>query len=326
MAHEIDLSKYEVRTDLLIESLNDSRLGKIDTKTRNIDDICVTEIIISDENSKYCNKKPGKYITITFEDVTDSTNQDKVEKVFTKELTNFLKYMNITSNAKTLVIGLGNAQSTPDSLGPKVADSIIITKHLFDIDGIDVLEGYRNVSCFKPSVLALTGIETKDSITGIIKQTKPDFTIIIDALASSSIDRVNKTIQLTDSGIFPGSGVGNSRGELSINTLGIPVLAIGIPTVVDAVTIVSDTINYLMKKFSYSKKNINNAKNKLRPVTAINYLKEPNTSLTNEDKKRLLGEIGGLSDEEMRQLIFEVLTPIGYNMMVTPKEVDFLIE
>lgn len=326
MAHEIDLSKYEVRTDLLIESLNDSRLGKIDTKTRNIDDICVTEIIISDENSKYCNKKPGKYITITFEDVTDSTNQDKVEKVFTKELTNFLKYMNITSNAKTLVIGLGNAQSTPDSLGPKVADSIIITKHLFDIDGIDVLEGYRNVSCFKPSVLALTGIETKDSITGIIKQTRPDFTIIIDALASSSIDRVNKTIQLTDSGIFPGSGVGNSRGELSINTLGIPVLAIGIPTVVDAVTIVSDTINYLMKKFSYSKKNINNAKNKLRPVTAINYLKEPNTSLTNEDKKRLLGEIGGLSDEEMRQLIFEVLTPIGYNMMVTPKEVDFLIE
>ena len=298
MAHEIDLSKYEVRTDLLIESLNDSRLGKIDTKTRNIDDICVTEIIISDENSKYCNKKPGKYITITFEDVTDSTNQDKVEKVFTKELTNFLKYMNITSNAKCLVIGLGNAQSTPDSLGPKVADSIIITKHLFDIDGIDVLEGYRNVSCFKPSVLALTGIETKDSITGIIKQTRPDFTIIIDALASSSIDRVNKTIQLTDSGIFPGSGVGNSRGELSINTLSIPVLAIGIPTVVD----------------------------KLRPVTAINYLKEPNTSLTNEDKKRLLGEVGKLSDEEMRQLIFEVLTPIGYNMMVTPKEVDFLIE
>ena len=84
MAHEIDLSKYEVRTDLLIESFNDSRLGKIDTKTRNIDDICVTEIIISDDNSKYCNKKPGKYITITFEDVTDSTNQDKVEKVFTK--------------------------------------------------------------------------------------------------------------------------------------------------------------------------------------------------------------------------------------------------
>ena len=108
--------------------------------------------------------------------------------------------------------------------------------------------------------------------------------------------------------------------------MSIPVLAIGIPTVVDAVTIVSDTINYLMKKFSYSKKNINNAKNKLRPVTAINYLKEPNTSLTNEDKKRLLGEVGKLSDEEMRQLIFEVLTPIGYNMMVTPKEVDFLIE
>lgn len=326
MSHEIDLSKYEVRTDLIIESLDESNVEGLETSTRNIDDILISEITLSKQNSKYCNKKPGKYITISFEDVTDSTNQEKVEKAFVSELVRFLDYMHIKTSDKCLIIGLGNSASTPDSLGPKVVDSILVTKHLFDIDGIDVLEGYRNVSCFKPSVLALTGIETKDSIKGIINETKPDFVIIIDALASSSIDRVNKTIQLTDSGIFPGSGVGNNRGELSINTLEVPVIAIGIPTVVDAVTIVSDTINFLMKKISYNKKNITNVKNKLRPVTAINYLKEANNALTEDDRKKLLGEVGKLTDDEMRQLIFEVLTPIGYNMMVTPKEVDFLIE
>ena len=234
--------------------------------------------------------------------------------------------MNILDNDKVLVVGLGNSNSTPDCLGPKVIDSLIITKHLFDLDGIDVLDGYRNVSAIKPGVLALTGIETKEIITGVINRIKPDFLIIIDALASSSISRVNKTIQFTDAGIFPGSGIGNNRGELSRSTLGIPVIAIGVPTVVDAVTIVSDTINYMMKKFSYSKNNINNDKDKLKSSFQINYLDNNISELSSNDKKKILGEIGGLSDNEIKQLIFEVLTPIGYNMMVTPKEVDFIVD
>ena len=326
MFHEIDLSKYEVRTDLVIESINEKNIKGVDINKTVKDNIIIDEITISKSAEKYCNKKKGKYITISFDDVTDITNQKKVEQVFREELNKFLNYMNILDTDKCLVVGLGNSNSTPDSLGPKVIDSIIITKHLFDLDGIDVLDGYRNVSCFKPSVLALTGIETKDLIKGVIKQTNPDFVIVIDALASSSVSRVNKTIQFTDAGIFPGSGIGNSRGELSYSTLGIPVIAIGVPTVVDAVTIVSDTINYLMKKFSYSKKTFNNAKNKLKPVTTINYLDDDEDVLSIKDRKKLLGEIGNLSDEEIKQLIFEVLTPIGYNMMVTPKEVDFLIE
>ena len=106
--------------------------------------------------------------------------------------------------------------------------------------------------------------------------------------------------------------------------MGVPVIALGIPTVVDAVTIVSDTINYIIKKFSYSKQNID--KDKLKPVTSINYLKDNVEELNSLDRKKLLGEIGILSDSEIKQLIFEVLTPIGYNMMVTPKEVDFVID
>lgn len=326
MSHEIDLSKYSVRTDLIIESDIDQLTEGI-TKSQVVnEDITIDDITISKKAEEYCNKKKGRYITISFNDITDIENSKKVEKVLSDELKKLLMHMNILSSDKCLIIGLGNANSTPDSLGPKVSENIIVTKHLFDLEDVSVLDGYRNVSTFKPSVLALTGIETKDTIKGIISQTSPDFVIIVDALASSSISRVNKTIQLTDAGIFPGSGVGNNRGELSRDTLGIPVIAIGVPTVVDAVTIVSDTISYLMKKFSYSKKNFNSSVNKLKPVTSINYLKDNDDFLTPKEKKKLLGEIGMLNDDEIKQLIFEVLTPIGYNMMVTPKEVDFLID
>ena len=326
MSHEIDLSKYSVRTDLIIESDIDQLTEGI-TKSQVVnEDITIDDITISKKAEEYCNKKKGRYITISFNDITDIENSKKVEKVLSDELKKLLMNMNILSSDKCLIIGLGNANSTPDSLGPKVSENIIVTKHLFDLEDVSVLDGYRNVSTFKPSVLALTGIETKDTIKGIISQTSPDFVIIVDALASSSISRVNKTIQLTDAGIFPGSGVGNNRGELSRDTLGIPVIAIGVPTVVDAVTIVSDTISYLMKKFSYSKKNFNSSVNKLKPVTSINYLKDNDDFLTTKEKKKLLGEIGMLNDDEIKQLIFEVLTPIGYNMMVTPKEVDFLID
>ena len=145
----------------------------------------------------------------------------------------------------------------------------------------------------------------------------------IDALASSSMERVNKTIQITDSGIHPGSGVYNNRKELSYETLHIPVISIGIPTVIEAFVLVSDTIGYLLKHFSYNKENYQ--KNKLIPVTMRNYL-EHDINLTEEEKTKLLGEIGTLSEEEVKELIFEVLTPIGYNMMITPKEIDFVIE
>ena len=326
MSHEIDLSKYNIRTDLIIESINDKAAKEIKKDKRVYDDVLVEEIQITKETEKYCDKKIGKYITISFDDVTDSSNGKKLTDVLSTELKRFLKYMNILKSDKCLVIGLGNSSSTPDSLGPKVVDDVLVTRHLFELDGVSVLYGYRNVSCIKPSVLALTGIETKDIILGTVQNTKPDFVIVIDALASSSISRVNKTIQITDAGISPGSGIGNKREEISHKSLGVPVIAIGIPTVVDAVTIVSDTINYLMKRISYSKKNIDNQSNKLKPVTSINYLKSNLVELTSNEKKKLLGEIGGLTDDELKQLIFEVLTPVGYNMMVTPKEIDFVIE
>lgn len=322
---EFDLKNYKVRTDLIVESIDTDNTKDIDKTEREIDDIKVTDITVK-KDLESLNKKRGKYITISFDDITDTNNRRRVEEVVINELLNLMKFNKISTNDSCLVIGLGNYKSTPDSLGPKVISDLVVTRHLYLIDELRVEEGYREVSGFIPGVMGTTGIEAHNIISGLVKEIKPKFIIAIDALASSSIDRVNKTIQMTDTGINPGSGVGNSRKEISKNTLGIPVIAIGIPTVVDAVTIVSDTLKYLLKKFSYNKENINNHANKLKPVTSINYLKDDIKDLSSEDKERILGFLGNLSEEEMHQLIFEVLSPIGYNLMVTPKEIDFVID
>jgi spore protease len=327
MKKEIDLNRYTVRTDLAIEAIEGVKTQDgIVSKIEEVDNIKVTTVDVLADGIKLLNKKKGKYITIEFEDVTDTNNKEQVKDIFAKELRKLLKHSKIKENDTCLIVGLGNNKSTPDSLGPLSIEKIIVTRHLFELASVD--EGFRSVSAFSPGVMGQTGIETSEVIFGIVKNSKPDFIIVIDALASSSLSRINRTIQMTDSGIHPGSGVGNSRREISNEIFGIPVIAIGIPTVVDAVTIVSDTINYMIRKFAYHKENIDNPVNKLIPNISLDYIKDEKDikELSKEDRQNLMGIIGTLSDDEIRQLIYEVLSPIGYNLMVTPKEVDFLIE
>lgn len=319
MGKEINMSKYQIRTDLVVEKISEDE--KINQKIKYEKGIKITDISLKDDVLKDVDKKNGNYITIEYKDITDSKNASDVKKVFIKELKLIIKKNNIKDDDKALIIGLGNSRSTPDSLGPLVINDILVTSYLHELEGLD--DGYRNVSAFNPGVMGETGIETSDLIKGIIEVSKPNFLIVIDALASSSIDRLNKTIQMTDTGIHPGSGVGNKRKEISYDTLGIPVIAIGVPTVVDAVTIVTDTINYMYKHISYLKKNINNPTSKL--AIGNNYLDEE-VDEQEINKKDLFGLIGDLEEIEFRKLIFDVLTPIGYNLMVTTKEIDFLIE
>lgn len=322
MGHEIDLGKYKTRTDLAIEAMVGSSLEGITQKSKEINGIKITDVTVDEQGSKTINKKPGNYITIEFEDVTDYENGKKVEQVFSSQLQYMLSKMNISKQASCLVIGLGNPKSTPDALGPLAIDDILVTNHLFQLGEVEA--GFRPVAAFTPGVMGQTGLETSDMILGVVNTFKPDFVIVIDALASQSVERVNRTIQMTDSGIHPGSGIGNSRKEISKDTLHIPVLAIGIPTVVDAVTIVSDTIKYMHKHYSYSRANLHNPSNRLM-TSSPNYLKKE-VKVDENDKKTLLGIVGTLKEGEIKQLLFEVLTPIGYNLMVTPKEVDFVIE
>lgn len=321
MKHTIDLAKYQIRTDLAIESLTNN--SDIETEVLENNNIKTTRTFLSQELASKIDKKEGNYVTIEFDDITDSENTTNVENTLIYEIEHLLDKLKIKENAKALIIGLGNENSTPDSLGPKTIDNILVTRHLFMIG--DVEEGYRETSAIKPGVTGTTGIETSDLIESVIKQVKPDFAIVIDALASKSLNHINKTIQLSDTGIHPGSGIGNKRKEISNDTVKIPVIAIGIPTVVDAVTIVSDTINYMHKYYAFHKKFSKNPMSNLTIASSVNYLKNEVT-VTEEDKQNLLGLIGNFDEEEVKELVTEVLSPIGYNLMVTTKEIDFIIE
>lgn len=304
--NNIDLGKYKLRTDLIIEN------NTISHQKETIDGIDLT-----------ISKQDGNYITISFEDITNYEAREKVGKILEKTLKQIIKDNNMKEDDECLIIGLGNIKSTPDSLGVKVINDILITKHLFKYG--NVKEGIRKVSSFTPGVMANTGLESSNIIKAIINEEKPKFVIVIDALASLSIDRINKTIQITDSGIHPGSGIGNNRKEISKKTIGIPVIAIGVPTVVSSTTIVYDTIEYLFKHISYIKEH--ESTNKLTFTKSKNYKKEiKDKKLTPEEENTLLGLFGSLNNLEKRSLINEVLTDINLDLIVTPSEIDFLID
>lgn len=320
--HEVDLSKYRLRTDLIVEHL--SNFKEYEKHEELYKDIIIETITLDKDSAKLVSKKEGIYKTIYFEDVTDETNFNNLLSATIKALKNLLNSINIKDSSSCLIVGLGNRKATPDALGPLTVDSIKITRQIVEL-GLPLDNKYRVISSLVPGVMGTTGIETKEIIEGVIEKTKPDFLIVIDALAASSLERINKTIQITDTGIHPGSGLLNNRFEISKETLGIPVIAIGIPTVVDATTIVSNTINYIFRHFSYEKENINNSKLKLVPPNSRGY-KSHDKTLNREEREEVMGLIGNLSEDEIKTLITEVLTPLGYNLLVTPKEIDFVIE
>ncbi len=321
MNHEIDLKNYSLRTDLTIDSIESSNsLKGVYQQINKVDNITITDVELFKNNA--LDKKEGYYITIEFDDVTDKDNYNKVNKVLTNEISKLLQKINIKEDDTCLIVGLGNEKSTPDALGPQVVNQSLVTNHIYEIGRLS--SGFRRVCAISPGVKGQTGIETSIIIKSVVEKIKPDFVIVIDSLASQSIERVNKTIQITNTGIHPGSGIGNSRREISKEVLNIPVIAIGIPTVVDATVIVADTINYMYKHYAFMKEYQHKPSSKLT-FNNVNYLNK-NIKFNPTDKKQLLGLIGMLDEEEVKKLISEVLTPIGYNMMVTPKEVDFVID
>ena len=195
-----------------------------------------------------------------------------------------------------LVAGLGNRQVTPDALGPQVADNLYITRHILREFGRQAYENeaVQPISAIVPGVMAQTGMESQEIIAGIIREVKPDYLIVVDALAARSVRRLGRTIQITDTGIYPGSGVGNHRYSITKETMGIPVIAIGIPTVVEAATIVYDSMSTLLEELTVEA-------DSLRPLK------------TSWSK---------LTEAEHRNLIRELLSPQLNHMFVTPKDID----
>lgn len=337
MREKLDLAKYAVRTDLAIEAhelvveKEKKEIEGVSIKEKTVRDIKITLVEITKEGEKRLNKKAGKYLTFETHGIRkkDTELQEIVQEVFADEFAKFLESIGIKKEDSCLVVGLGNWNVTPDALGPMAVENLLVTKHLFSLAPEQVKDGYRSVCAIAPGVMGITGIETSDIILGVIEQAKPDFVIAIDALASRSLERLNTTIQISNTGIHPGSGVGNKRKELSEETLGIPVISVGIPTVVDAVTITSDTIDFLLKHLGREMKEGNRPARALAPA---NFPFGKRRILTEEDlpneekREKILGIVGKLNENEKRQLIYEVLAPLGHNLMVTPKEVDVFIE
>lgn len=231
-------SNIDIRTDLAVEHKEcfngtDTEVSGVIVNEKNLGkDIKMTRVEIVNEEGQVAMKKPmGTYITIESENLLYNEIEflRKMKRVLAKELKSMLSK---PKNANVLIVGLGNREVTYDALGPIAVSHIDITKHINDYFGKE--ENENSVSALVPGVMAQSGMEAASIVKGVVEETKPDVIIVIDALAARSIDRLNTTIQLTNTGINPGSGVGNHRNAIDKNSMGVEVLAIGVPTIIDA--------------------------------------------------------------------------------------------
>ena len=296
---------YNFRTDLALERRDlfnkahnlKNDIEGIETEEEKIDDnILVSRVKITNEKGEEAiGKRKGNYITVDVKNLKIANEEEiqKMSEVVTKELKSLLA-KHVAEKDSILIVGLGNIYVTPDSLGPKVINEIDITRHLLEYMPEVLDKNTREVSAISPGVLGTTGIETMEILKGIVDNVKPKLVIIIDALASRNIERISSSVQLADTGIVPGAGVGNARKELTENTLGIPVIAMGIPTVVEAATIAADSLTLFIKK-----------------------------AQENGESNDFLNK---LQEEDKYKIIKEILAPEEYNFIVTPKEIDNLIE
>lgn len=290
--------QYTPRTDLALEAkeMLSRRVREdipgVKVETIDNDDIIITRVeILTSQASDVMGKMPGKYTTIEAPGLRykDTPLQDQVMGLLAVELA---QLVSLPKDATVLVVGLGNWNITPDALGPKAVEKIVVTRHLQGMLSPELAGGVRSVCAIAPGVLGITGMETAEIIAGIVDRIKPNAVICIDALAAASSHRVITTVQIADVGIHPGSGVGNKRFGLTKESLGVPVIAIGVPTVVHASTIAMDTLNTLQEHASFA---------------------------------RYFKSMENLSDQDRHTIVRQVLPEALGDLMVTPKEVDTLI-
>ncbi len=254
----------------------------------------VTTITVTDQQGAQLVSKPiGNYVTIDAPQIRENNLQihEEISKILADTITKLAK---LTDNSTVLLVGLGNWNATPDALGPQVIKYSLVTRHIKEHTPVELHGNLRSVCALSPGVLGLTGIETAEIIKGVVDRVKPDLVIAIDALASASVERISTTIQIADTGISPGSGVGNQRLGLNQESMGVPVLAIGVPTVVNAGVIAHSALEKLLEQLQTS-------------PTLYQIYK-------------------GLNQDAVANIINEVLAPFSGDLMVTPKEIDQLIE
>ena len=299
------IEKYSIRTDLALEQKERFEADNVEIPGVILEEhqdeereIKITTVKIETENGAKIMKKPvGTYVTMEAPGmaVPDEDYHREIAEELSRYLRRFLKTDDRKKDYSVLVAGLGNRKVTPDALGPYVVDNLNISRHIIKEYGKYAMgeEKVQMVSAVVPGVMGQTGMETVEIIRGIVKETKPDLLIVIDALAARSSRRLNRTIQISDAGIHPGSGVGNYRNGITRETVGIPVIAIGVPTVVDAATIVNDTMENLIRALESSET--------LRGVGVV---------------------LQGYNAAEKYELVKELISPHLHGLFVTPKDID----
>ena len=289
------------RTDLALETRESlqSDIPGVEMTVEQDENLGITVTwveITTEEGSAAMGKPVGNYVTLEAGAMkeNDPASHEEIVKILASKLGRLHK---LPKDATILVIGLGNRHVTPDALGPKVCDKLLVTRHLGDAVPLDVAGELRAVCAIAPGVMGITGVETAEIAKGIVDRVKPDLVIAIDALAARRTSRINATIQLSDTGINPGAGMGNKRTPINQSSMDVPVIAIGVPTVVDAATLVNDTMEKMLDSMAEA----------------------------TPEGEPFFNMLQTMQDQDRYGLICEILDPYTGNMFVTPKEVDAVI-
>ena len=304
------IEKYSVRTDLALEEKERFESDNVEISGVVLEEdydetleIRITRVKIETENgAKAMGKPAGVYLTLEAPNlaVPDEDYHREISEKLAEHMEELLHENHLTGrDISVLVVGLGNRQVTPDALGPYVADNLCVTRHIVREYGKYAMgmERAQLVSAIVPGVMGQTGMETLEIVKGVVTETKPDLVIAVDALVARNSRRLNRTIQIADTGIHPGSGVGNHRNGLTRETLGVPVIGIGVPTVVDAATIVSDTMENLIQAME-----------------------------TSETLKGVGEVLKMYNNAEKYELVKELISPHLNGMFVTPKDEDEMVK
>ncbi|MCK8825142.1 GPR endopeptidase [Fuchsiella alkaliacetigena] len=293
-----------VYTDLAVESHNlalertSQEVQGVNLEEEQLDGAHISRVeVLNQQAAQVIGKKPGNYITIEAEELRagDRELHEYLSGVLARELAQLIDYNSlgqaINQEPTILVIGLGNWNATPDALGPQVVHHLLVTRHLYDSSPQEAREGMRPVCALSPGVLGLTGIETAEILKGVIDRVNPDLVIAVDSLVSRDTKHLASTIQISNTGIYPGSGLGKQRIGITEEDMGVPVVAIGVPTVINSITIVSDTIDLLAK----------------------------DENLNNTNLQQAL-------QEQKKEVVDSILEPYLGDLIVSPKAIDQLIK
>ena len=304
------LENYNIRTDLALETRERFVSDHVEIPGVSVEEtydeereIRTTRVVVETENgAKMMGKPVGTYLTIEAPNmaVPDEDYHREISEKLADHMEELLHENHLTGrDISVLVVGLGNRQVTPDALVPYVVDNLCVTRHIVREYGKYAMgmERAQLVSAIVPGVMGQTGMETLEIVKGVVTETKPDLVIAVDALAARNSRRLNRTIQIADTGIHPGSGVGNHRNGLTRETLGVPVIGIGVPTVVDAATIVSDTMENLIQAME-----------------------------TSETLKGVGEVLKMYNNAEKYELVKELISPHLNGMFVTPKDEDEMVK